>query len=77
MQDKREFLKEIPTQELVDDLGEVEADISLCRLALAVGVTTYSEGKPVAERLENNLWMKKVITEELELRGVSVQFIHV
>lgn len=57
----------IPTQELAMDLLESEKDISICRLALSLGITSYSGGK-VEERLDSNKRIVEVIRQELKRR---------
>lgn len=60
----------IPQTELEKDLADSLADIRMCEFALLQGVTTYSGGA-VEDRLEKNKYFVKVITAELERRGLS------
>ena len=60
------------TDELHEDLRASNADILLCKLALAGGVTAYSGGK-VSERLEANIAIKAMIKAELTRRGASIE----
>jgi hypothetical protein len=58
----------IPTETLKKDLQESRDDISICEIALAQGIKTYSGGS-VKERLEDNKHFVEVITKELTRRG--------
>ena len=59
----------IPTSELLADLADSKADISVCQLALTHQVEAYSGGS-VQERLNKNRYFVEVITAELARRQV-------
>lgn len=58
----------IPKQELVDDREASLADMAVCMLALAVGITHHKDGMPVCHRLDRNREIVKAIDAELERR---------
>ena len=60
----------IPTEALERDLQASRDDISICEVALLHGVTSYRGGS-VQERLDDNRRFVKIISEELERRGVK------
>ena len=61
-------IKKIPIEELQKDRDESFADIKVCKLAIIIGVTTYSGGL-VEERLDINKKIVEKIDEELKTRG--------
>ena len=63
-------ISEIPTEELLKDLNECLADITLCKHALSLGVLEYSYGK-TQDRLDENEINAARIRKELARRGVE------
>ncbi len=63
-----EDITEIPHTELMKDKHESIADIDVCQLALAQGVTTYGKGRSVRERLKVNQGIVAKIDTELARR---------
>lgn len=63
-------LSEIPTTELLDDLYDAAGDATLCRMALAQGIQEDRSGDSVQGRLDSNRRQIKVISEELDRRGI-------
>jgi len=61
-------IKLISTENLRKDLHESITDIRICKMALRMGVTTYSGGS-VASRLAINEKIVDTITAELKIRG--------
>jgi len=68
MSEKAVDVTKIPTEKLIKDLDDTVEDIAACRVALAYGLTTYSDGS-VQDRLDTNLRIKDVITAELLRRA--------
>lgn len=58
----------IPKRELIDDLLDANIDIGVCKTALKVDITTWSQGS-VADRLAENKRQVKVIEAELDRRA--------
>jgi len=58
----------IPTAELEKDLQDSRNDISVCEVALSMGVQSYSGGA-VKKRLDGNRHFVEVITAELGRRA--------
>lgn len=63
-------INSITNEQLLDDLHESEADIKICRFALASGISKHKDGLPVQERLDRNIEIANVIRQELEKRKV-------
>lgn len=61
-------IKQIPTDELLNDYLESEIDIRNCEVALQIGYTHCKNGTSVLERLETNKRIIEKIEEELERR---------
>ena len=57
----------IPTDELIQDLKDVNNDIVACKTGLAIGVTEYF-GNSVQQRLDTNRQVKQIIEAELQRR---------
>lgn len=60
-------IEQILTDELLKDKQESILDITICKVALKIGITTYSGGS-VQERLEINQKIVDKINKELLLR---------
>jgi hypothetical protein len=60
-------LSEIPTEELQKDLQETKNDISVCQVALNIGIQHYSTGS-VKDRLETNKNIENIIIQEINRR---------
>lgn len=63
-----EDITKIPHTELMKDKHESLADITVCKSALDMGVTTYGKGRSVQRRLEGNQGIVKKIDAELARR---------
>ncbi len=64
----RERLAAIPMEELLQDRKDALKDIENCKTALEVGVTEYSGGKSVQERLDKNKLHIEVMDWEINRR---------
>lgn len=62
----------IPEQQLRSDLADAEADINICRAALAIGITQHRDGFLIEDRIKGNEHQIKVIKQELVDRGLSL-----
>ena len=61
-------ITEIPTDEMIRDRDESEADIKICQTVLACGVTHHRDGLPVRDRINSNRQIIKRIDAELARR---------
>lgn len=64
-------IKQIPTNELLDDKAASLSDIAVCNFALLQGITEYSGGS-VQKRLETNQRIVEVIDLELSRREAEL-----
>ena len=62
-------IKDISTEELIDDLAETITDILVCEVALLRGIESYGENNSTSYRLSANMQIKKIIEDELAARG--------
>jgi len=60
-------IKSIPIDQLQKDIQDSYSDISVCEVAISMGITHYSGGL-VQTRLDANQHFINVITKELERR---------
>jgi hypothetical protein len=63
-----DLIDEMSEMELRDDRAASEADIRVCHMALACGVTHHKDGLPVQERLDTNKRIIEIIDAELAKR---------
>jgi len=63
-----EDITKIPQSELESDLADTVKDILVCQAALKVGIDTYGKGDSTQHRLDVNLRIERMITNELNRR---------
>lgn len=61
-------MKDIPIETLFIDKGACVTDIEVCKWALLLGETEYSDGKSIDTRLHKNEQIIVLIDAELERR---------
>jgi len=61
-------IEDLPLSELQADRAESLVDMQMCRVALLHGITEYSNGCDVRERLETNERIVAIIDAELARR---------
>lgn len=61
-------IKEISTERLEKDLEDSKKDITVCQDAIDLGLSSYSNGQSIIQRLKDNESFVETITKELKRR---------
>lgn len=66
-------ITQLPDEELYQDLWDSLADVQMCKIALAQGITHYGEDQDsVAQRLVDNKAIIAIILVELKRRNLPL-----